>query len=53
MEPVESTNVKPGYLWAMVALAVAIVGSLGSLYLSIGVGLYCKFATYAAANETL
>lgn len=39
MEPVEPTHRKPGLFWAAMSLALAVAGTVGSLYLSIGMGL--------------
>lgn len=39
MEAVEPTQAKPCWFWARISLALAIAGTAGSLYLSIGMGL--------------
>jgi disulfide bond formation protein DsbB len=39
MEPVEPTQGKHGLSWALISLALATAATLGSLYLSIGMGL--------------
>jgi hypothetical protein len=39
MEPIEPGNAKTGSMWATISLAVAVAGTVGSLYLSIGMGL--------------
>lgn len=39
MEPIEPANAKPGFPWVKIALVLALGATLGSLYLSIGMGL--------------
>jgi hypothetical protein len=39
MEPIEPSNARAGSICATISLAVAVAGTVGSLYLSIGMGL--------------
>lgn len=39
MEPIEPANLKARNVWAILSLVLALIATLGSLYLSVGMGL--------------